>query len=345
MKKKGEIEFNKVLAWKIDLVLLVIHACLLLFFAVMQVWIMACVNVVSVCIYGVMLHVSKRNSYLFLLVTYSEILLHMILAILCVGWDFGFQLYCFALIPVIFYSDYQGKSTRAKTCHPIMVSIMMIFVFLALRVYTCYIGTPYNVGNTAVIMIGNMMNAVFVFIFLISYMANYERLTIHTQHVASKDELTGLNNRHKMRDIMQVVMEQQGNQKNLAFSILDIDNFKKINDTYGHSAGDIVLQAVAKKIGSLEGDNIHVCRWGGEEFLILVSGECCYDELKVSMDSLIRQVRELVVPCDGQRIAVTITAGAAQGHPQEAMDDIISRADQYLYEGKLSGKNKLVARD
>lgn len=345
MEVTGENEFSKVLAWKIDLALMVVHICLLLFFAAMHIWLMVGVNVLSVGVYAMMVRISRQNPYLFLFATFCEIFVHMVLAIICVGWDFGFQLYCFSLVPVIFYCDYMGKSTRAKTCHPIMVSIMVVMTFLGLWWYVWHRGALYQVENTVVAMVGNMMNAGFDFVFLILYMANYERLTIHTEHVASKDELTGLNNRHKMRDIMQVVEKRQEKQENLAFSILDIDDFKKINDTYGHNVGDQVLQAVARKIEGLENDHMYVCRWGGEEFLIMSSGEKCYETLKSAMDFLIQEIRGIVVPCGNDKIRVTITAGAARSRSREAVDETISRADKYLYEGKLSGKNRLVARD
>lgn len=345
MEKTGEIQFSKVLAWKIDLVLLVIHICLLLFFAWMHIWIMVCVNVFSVSVYAVMAHISGKDAYVFLLTTFFEIYLHMILAIVCVGWGFGFQLYCFSLIPVIFYCDYVGKSTRGKSCHPVIISILVVLTFLVLWLYIWRCGSIYKGGNADVAMLGNMMNAVFDFIFLILYMANYEKLTIQKEHVASKDELTGLNNRHKMRDLMQVVTERQGNRDNLAFSILDIDDFKKINDTYGHNVGDKVLQAVAEKIAGLQNESTFVCRWGGEEFLVMASGEGCYGNLTTAVDSLIQEISGMIVPCGSWEIGITITAGAARSIRQEKMDETINRADKYLYEGKLSGKNKLVARD
>lgn len=345
MEKTGEIQLSKVLVWKIDLVLLTIHICLLLFFAWMHIWAMVCVNVISVGVYAAMARISGKEPFVFLLTTFCEIYVHMILAIVCVGWDFGFQLYCFSLIPIIFYCDYVGKSTRAKSCHPIIISILVVVTFLVLWLYIWRCGAVYKVDNTDVAMMGNMMNAVFDFVFLIFYMANYEKLSIQTEHVASKDELTGLNNRHKMRDLMQVVIERQGNQDNLAFSILDIDDFKKINDTYGHNVGDQVLRAVAEKIAGLQSDNMYVCRWGGEEFLVMASGDGCYGSLKTAIDSLIQEIRGMMVPCGSWEIGVTITAGAARSLRQEKADETINRADKYLYEGKLSGKNKLVARD
>lgn len=343
MNKLEDITFSKELAWKLDVLLLMIHICLMVFFIVMHITLMAVVNVFSVCIYSVMVWVSQRRSYLFLMIAYYEILLHMILAIICVGWDFGFQFYCFFLIPVIFFCDYLNQSNYGRTSHPVLSSFMVIASFLGLRAYTWFFGALYPMDSTVVILFSNMMNALFSFGFLIFYMANYESLTILTEHVATKDELTGLNNRHKMRDMMQVVLQQR--KQGIAIAMLDIDDFKKINDTFGHNVGDMVLKAVAQRIENLQNNNIHVCRWGGEEFLIMASGNSSYTELREAIQKLIQELGKSPVLCDKTRISVTVTAGVSCKEESENIDQTISRADKYLYEGKLSGKNKMVARD
>ncbi len=125
----------------------------------------------------------------------------------------------------------------------------------------------------------------------------------------------------------------------------DIDDFKKINDTYGHEQGDEVLKLIA---GSLSGavDKIdYVSRWGGEEFLMIVFGNIAY-ALKV-LDRVQRQLRSADLEADGQKLIVTMTFGICECKEVSDgdIDEIIRRADQRLYLGKTSGKNCIKIRD
>ena len=344
MKRTGEKQFVQSFIGIANLALLLIHTCLLLFFLWLHLWFMVAVNVFSVSIYAGMLPISKKKVYLFLVVTIFEIWIHMILAVICSGWGMGFQVYSFALLPIIFYADYMGRRLQKKTVNPIIPSIMVVISYGGLRVYTwCY--DVHFVENSFLEMGAGFLNAVFMLVFLIIFHANYERLMIQTDHVASKDHLTGLNNRHNMQDIIQTVLEQQNGEEKLAFAMADIDNFKKINDTYGHKAGDLVLQGVASRIEGIQNKDVYVCRWGGEEFLFMARGEECFELLKETLDIVLKQVQDMVIDYGKHPIQVTITAGLAKKQEQETVDEAIHRADEYLYQGKISGKNQLICQD
>lgn len=342
MKRTGERQFIQEFIGKANVGLLLIHICLLLLFLWMHLWFMVVVNVFSVSIYGGMLPISRKNAYLFLVVTIFEIWIHMVLAVICSGWGMGFQVYSFALLPALFYGDYLGSRLQKKSIHPIILSILVVLSYFGLRVYTWYYNVHLAMENPYLEIGASFMNAVFILIFLIIFHANYERLMIQTDHVALKDQLTGLNNRHSMRDIIRTVQERQNGEELMAFAMVDIDNFKKVNDTYGHKAGDLVLQGVASRIEGIQNNDIYVCRWGGEEFLIMSRGEECFELLKESMDIVLRQVRDMVVDYGRHSIQVTITAGLAEKQEQETVDEVIHRADENLYKGKVSGKNKMV---
>ncbi len=343
--KKGEgIKFSKELAFTIDIILLLIHIYLLTFFAICHITPMAVVNIFSVFVYLVMMKVVKRKPYMFMMVTFWEILLHMILAIVFVGWDFGFQFYCFALIPLVFFCDHLKRSGSGKSSYPISWSVFVIVCFLALRIYTWNFDAFYYAKHTFTILWSAGINAVFIFVFLIFYIANYESLTLQTEKLAMKDQLTGLNNRHKMRSLMEIVQEQNENYT-IAISMMDIDNFKRVNDTYGHDIGDVVLKAVAAHIHKVQSETVIVCRWGGEEFLVMAIGEDCYRILQKKMRKLVEDISNHIVKTEELEIGVTITVGVAVRKNLETIDEVISRADKYLYEGKLSGKNKMIAGD
>ncbi len=344
MKKVGKVKFSKELAFTIDVVLLVIHIYLLLFFAICHMPIMVVVNIFSVGIYTAMMKVVKNKPYFFMLVTFGEILLHMILAIIFVGWDFGFQFYCFALIPLIFFCDYLSHSSYGKSSHPIQWSILVIVCFLLLRIYTWNFEAVYHAKHAITVVFSAGINAVFIFVFLILYIANYESLTIQTEKLASKDALTGLNNRYKMQNFMELVQEQD-EKLPMAVAMMDIDNFKRVNDTYGHDVGDIVLKEVAGCIKKAQSERLIVCRWGGEEFLVVAFGENCHRSLQQKMRKLVEEVAGNVIKTEEVELSVTITVGVAVRKMSEDLERTIIRADKYLYEGKLSGKNKMVAGD
>lgn len=345
MKRTEERQFVQTFIGMANLALLFIHTCLLLFFLWIHLRFMVVANIFSVSIYGIMLPLSRKNPYHFLLVTIFEIWIHMVLAVISSGWGMGFQVYSFALLPVIFYGDYMGRRLHKKSIYPIILSIMVLLSFLGLRVYTWNHDVQVIAEYPFLEKGASCINAIFMLIFLIIFQACYENLMMQTDHVASKDQLTGLNNRHSMRAIIRTVSEHQNGEEMMAFAMVDIDNFKKINDTYGHKAGDLVLQEVAGRIEEIQNSDIYVCRWGGEEFLVMARGEECLERLKEAMDNVVSQVRDIVVDYGKHTIRVTITAGVARKLEQETVDEAIHRADEYLYQGKVSGKNKLVCQD
>ncbi len=343
-KKREKIKFSKELTFAINIILLLIHMYLLAFFAICHMSVMAVVNVFSIGVYVALMRWVKEHPYFFLKVTFWEILFHMILAIVFVGWDFGFQFYCFALIPLVFFCDHLSKTTSGKSSYPITWSIFVIFCFLGLRIYTWNIEAIYYAKYTLTVLFSAGINAVFIFVFLIFYIANYESLTLKNEKLATRDQLTGLNNRHKMHDIMESVQEQNDNYI-VSIAMLDIDNFKKVNDTYGHDVGDLVLKDVAEYLRKAQDDRVIACRWGGEEFLVLAIGEDGYGILQKKMAKLVEDIGNHTVNTQKSDVRVTITVGVAVRKEAEEMDDVIRRADAYLYEGKLTGKNKMVAGD
>ena len=130
-----------------------------------------------------------------------------------------------------------------------------------------------------------------------------------------------------------------------ALIMIDIDNFKFINDTYGHERGDEVLKLIANSMSSAVGATNYVSRWGGEEFLMIVFGNIAY-ALKV-VDRIQQNLRISDLQADGQKLTVTMTFGLCECSEVSDgnIDEIIRRADQRLYLGKTSGKNCIKIRD
>lgn len=155
------------------------------------------------------------------------------------------------------------------------------------------------------------------------------------------DPLTGLNNRRYVEYGLDKIMEK-AKETGLPFAVAigDIDFFKKVNDTYGHNAGDEVLKAVASKLKNKMQGNGFAARWGGEEFL-MVFDKCGMDDAEKILWSLLEEIREMVVQTEGYDIKITMTYGVTEGEFQ-AVEALVEKADNKLYYGKQHGRNQVV---
>jgi diguanylate cyclase (GGDEF)-like protein len=162
-----------------------------------------------------------------------------------------------------------------------------------------------------------------------------------------RDSLTGLFNRHFMQISLERELARAARRKQLlAVYMLDLDQFKRFNDTYGHGAGDAVLKSVAEIFrNSVRTEDI-ACRYGGEEFTIIlpdVTPKVAYDRA----ESIRSAVAALRLPLAGETLSeFSISIGVAL-YPQdgEAADLLLSRADQALYRAKRLGRNQVVVCD
>ena len=125
----------------------------------------------------------------------------------------------------------------------------------------------------------------------------------------------------------------------------DIDNFKKVNDTYGHEQGDEVLKMVAASMSGAVEDTDYVSRWGGEEFLMIIFGDLPYT-LKVA-EKIQQEIKKRELTVGEQKVSVTMTFGISQCSDDSRgnIDELIRQADSRLYLGKRAGKNCIIIRD
>ena len=128
------------------------------------------------------------------------------------------------------------------------------------------------------------------------------------------------------------------NNTKFSFAVLDIDNFKNVNDTYGHIFGDNVLKVIADKIKEgIQKDDI-VIRFGGEEFII-VFVECSILDAKEILDKIRIDVSNVVFDND---VMISISAGIKEWDGVQNIEDLMIDADMLLYKAKNEGKNKVV---
>lgn len=162
---------------------------------------------------------------------------------------------------------------------------------------------------------------------------------IEERQKAHKDALTGIANRLAYEEKMQDEFSRwQRYQNSLSMGLIDIDDFKQINDQYGHSAGDKVLKTVAKlcedKIRNID----FIARYGGEEF-VLVFPNTNLDESKIAADNIRRAIEKCVFHYNKKAVPITVSIGIAEFQDADTVDDVFERADMALYTAKDSGKN------
>ena len=174
----------------------------------------------------------------------------------------------------------------------------------------------------------------------------YKEQQDQLKEMAYRDGLTGLFNHGLLIDLFdKEYRKQEREQGMIAFVMLDIDFFKKVNDTCGHPVGDMVLQKMAGILTRSTRSNDIVGRYGGEEFAIVIPGTTRED--LCSMCERIRQgVAEEIFVSAGDEIRITISIGACWKGPMDNMDikNMIEKADEALYRAKESGRNRVECR-
>lgn len=162
------------------------------------------------------------------------------------------------------------------------------------------------------------------------------------RHLATHDELTGLANRRRMTELMDAEWQRcQRNTRPLILALLDLDHFKRINDTHGHAVGDQVLQTFTRSVQATLRSTDVLARWGGEEFVLMLydTDPACARPLLDRVRTSARTQETLVA---GLALHVTVSIGLAISHAGESVEQILERADEALYQAKAAGRNRVV---
>ena len=159
------------------------------------------------------------------------------------------------------------------------------------------------------------------------------------EQIAKTDFLTGIaNRRYAIERMNEELSRFNRNGESFSLLMVDVDNFKKINDVYGHECGDYVLKHLVELIHSVLRKYDMIARWGGEEFLVMLPGTDI-DNAKIVAEKISEFVRTHPFNYLDNSFAVTITIGAAQHQAGDDLDSLVKRADEAMYRGKISGKN------
>lgn len=302
-------------------------------------------NLIAIAIYSYVFKMTYHNMTMYAAVLFNAVTVAMIcFGVFYLGWDTGFQQFLFALILI----DLVFSNISAKT----QFGIAIILCTLRLFLYSlCLNRIPNAILPESIDMFLRVVTTIFVF--LLIYVCGVilcmdsqimeRKLRAYNKELeamATTDTLTKLWNRLHLMNYMADKVKHQ-NYEFLSIAIGDIDFFKKINDTYGHECGDLVLKKLAEVFREkMDGHGV-VARWGGEEFIFLYE-HANGDEAKAKLSELQMAVNKLEIIYNGHILHVTMTFGLVEYEYEHSLDDNIQLADERLYLGKQAGRDRIV---
>ncbi len=333
----------------------VIHFVFMVAFYIMGVYFMGIYNTAIVILYYSCAKIISniKNLGRLYFVVMGEVVLHSCLATIMVGWNYGFMFYLTALIPISFYLAFSIVSFRRKLIYPFVTAGVVFFSYmliltLAHGVTPVYPNCPaaFRVFFTYLnIIIGLVLNFLFSALFAVEVNSMQLRMESEQERLedeASYDPLTHFLNRRSMDERLNHT-HRNALINNVPYSLImaDIDHFKKVNDSYGHDCGDFVLQNISRLIQAQIRAKDSVCRWGGEEFLILINDG---PEIAVEVANRIRSsIEAFEFIYEGKTIHVTITLGVSGYYSSSKVRTLIEIADKRLYKGKENGRNQVIS--
>ena len=339
--------FNQLLQ-QIYYLALVLHVGFGVVFGFLGLWGLALLNGASIAAYTAVLGLNHGRYWSpALLAVCVEVVLHAVVATVALGWQAGFQYYLFAVAPVVLLNTHWTLGFRLALVG------LVILIISALHVYSGGVAQAAPVFALAPEALGllHLGNAVAVNITLGFIVYRYGAMAKRAEHTltaatvewerkAHLDVLTGIYNRRAMETLLkQEASRSDRHAACFALAIVDIDDFKAINDSHGHDVGDAVIRHVAGTIRGGIRSHDAVGRWGGEEFLVLLTQvEPCV------IGSVLETLRARIVSASLDHPSVpdySVTIGAATFQPGDRIDAVLKRADDALYRGKRHGKNRV----
>jgi diguanylate cyclase len=185
----------------------------------------------------------------------------------------------------------------------------------------------------------NSISGLFLIVQDVTELATYEQKLVEMN---TKDALTGIFNRRFMESRLKEECERQRRySRPLSLIMMDIDFFKKVNDTYGHQAGDLILKSVAAKAAAVIRKTDFIARYGGEEFCCLLP-ETTADAAETVAEHIRIHIEELENSFENNSIKVTISLGISGFITEDTPETLLKRADDALYQAKHTGRNRYI---
>ena len=319
-----------------------VHVFLFFLFLVTREWLFAVLNVGSMSIYLFLMFLIPKGKYTLIGTTISlEVIIYSTFASCLSGFATLTLSYLLLVVVMQFVIPYGTPRGRAGVvvliffCTTLCLMVDMLCpVFITLSPILMRI---LMVSNVYILLFGTVVELYIMSLAkqIITHL-NEERLEEMTSQ-ANTDALTGLFNRRYAELFFDTLPEAE---ESYLVAMVDIDDFKKVNDTYGHVAGDEVLAYLANFLLQHLRKTDVVFRWGGEEFVIFLENIDLKTGYRV-MDNLREELSRCVIETMVQPIQITVTMGLAQLDPYDPLGSV-DISDQKMYYGKTNGKNQVV---
>ena len=262
------------------------------------------------------------------------------------GWRASFQNFVYINFLILWYDP--TSSSRKKAVSSIFMAIAMCVIsyFTPFGQTVLTPGTaPHFVVVYSNIILFSVCLSIVAYYFCNQYIESEHKLREYNsklKQIAETDPLTGLMNRRSaVQEIEEVVKESIALKYLFCLAIGDIDFFKTVNDTYGHEAGDYILQSLAKEFRNFMKARGFVARWGGEEFLFVLP-RMNGDEAMAVLDELRLSVKNKEYVYKEHTIKLTMTFGVEEFSKLTGVEKTIEDADKKLYIGKQNGRDRVV---
>ena len=314
---------------------LILRVFYLVLFIVSGLWTLVWYDLATIFVYIFCLFLIKKKKYYpYALICGNEFFAFIIVTTLMIGFNTGFHLYLIGLSIVSFFTSYFSKTKNLKS--PLIWAGLTLIIYLTIYFVSAFRTPNYAIEKwlevtllaTHIVVV--MLFVVFYLLIFLRYALTLEKKIMNESRT---DELTQISNRYGLYDYF----TQEKNKESKVLALFDIDNFKKINDEYGHIAGDYILKRVAELATEILNEGF-VCRYGGEEFVVVLNSDGSYDRL----DSFRKSIENGHFEFEGHEFHITITIGVADYEEDIVLEKWVDLADEKMYEGKSSGKNKIV---
>jgi len=315
------------------------HALFCVVFFALGVPLLGAVNIVSCLIYVAARALNRRmRIYQGVALAAFEVLAHATLASIMVGWTSGFAVYILVLLAILPLVPLLSNRIR------VVAGLLLAAYFAGLLVVDRTVGPVYALNPLVLDILGGA-NLVVGFTFVCLIVHFLSQATRHAQQrveeLARTDFLTGLHNRRSMIEKLDSCRaDYERNGTPFGIIIGDLDDFKRVNDRYGHEAGDRMLRAIADTVERCLRPTDSLGRWGGEEFLVLLPNTERKDANRVAR-RILETVRTVGVDVEDSTLGITISLGSITYRPHEDISSLVARADAEMYKAKQAGKDRL----
>lgn len=262
------------------------------------------------------------------------------------GWRASFHTVIFVMLLAMWYNP--SKAVGEKVVCSVLIAVSMCIISLKTPVGHLLFKSD-SFQQTFLVYTNTLVFtaclSVVSYFFCTQYIEAERKLYLYNRELkklSETDPLTKLpNRRYAEEELAELDKKQEAFGSQITVALGDIDFFKRVNDTYGHDAGDFILSSLAELFKKYMEEFGFVVRWGGEEFLFVFDG-MNGDEAMTSLDKLRRKIEKKEFIFNEQKIDITMTFGVAEYYKLYGVENTVKEADDKLYMGKTGGRNQVV---